>query len=106
MIIIINIQGSVSRVTVVLSIVSLVSQLFSFLVGCKGMILKGFGFAAFLVDVKDSSSCDTRTKRQVSFDTGTTLFKTFCMRYFNCNGGRMTVINKAALSIVSVLQPY
>jgi hypothetical protein len=38
---------SVSRVTVALSIVSLVSQLFSYLVGCKGIILKGFGFVAF-----------------------------------------------------------
>ena len=52
-----HLARSVSRVTVVLSIVSLVSQLSSFLVGCKGMILKGFGFAAFFVDVKASSFC-------------------------------------------------
>jgi hypothetical protein len=43
---------SVSRVKVALSIVSLVSQLFSFPVGCKGMILKGFGFVAFFAGVK------------------------------------------------------
>jgi len=48
---------SVSRVTVALSIVSSVSQLFSFLVGCSGMILKGFGFDAFFVGVKASSFC-------------------------------------------------
>jgi len=48
---------SVSRVTVALSIVSSVSQLFSFLVGCSGMILKGFGFVAFFANVKDSSVC-------------------------------------------------
>jgi len=47
----------VSRVTVALSIVSSVSQLFSFLVGCSGMILKGFGFVAFFADVKASSFC-------------------------------------------------
>jgi len=52
-----HLARSVSRVTVVLSIVSLVSQLFSFLVGCKVMILKGFGVVAFFVDVKDSSFC-------------------------------------------------
>jgi hypothetical protein len=40
---------SVSRVTAALSIVSLVSQLFSFLVDCSGMILKGFGFVAFII---------------------------------------------------------
>jgi hypothetical protein len=43
---------SVSRVTVVLSIVYSVSQLFSFLVGCSEMILKGFGFVAFFAGVK------------------------------------------------------
>jgi hypothetical protein len=48
---------SVSRVTVVLSIVSSVSQLFSFLVGCSEMILKGFGFLAFFAGVKASSFC-------------------------------------------------
>ena len=52
-----HLARSVSRVTVVLSIVSLASQLFSFVVGCKGTILKGFGFVAFFVDVKASSSC-------------------------------------------------
>jgi hypothetical protein len=44
-----HLARSVSRVKVALSILSLVSQLFSFLVGCKGMILKGFGFVAFYV---------------------------------------------------------
>jgi hypothetical protein len=34
---------SVSRVTVAFSIVSSVSQLFSFLVGCSELILKEFG---------------------------------------------------------------
>jgi hypothetical protein len=48
---------SVSRVTVALSIVPSVSQLFSFLVGCSGMILKGFGFVVFFAGVKDSSFC-------------------------------------------------
>jgi hypothetical protein len=48
---------SVSRVTVALSIVSSVSQLFPFLVGCSGMILKGFGLVAFFADVKASSFC-------------------------------------------------
>jgi hypothetical protein len=48
---------SVSRVTVALSIVSSVSQLFSFLVGCSGIILKGFGFVAFLAGVKASLFC-------------------------------------------------
>jgi hypothetical protein len=42
----------VSRVTVALSIVSSVSQLFSFLVGCSEMILKGFGFVAFFAGVR------------------------------------------------------
>jgi hypothetical protein len=45
----------VSRVTVALSIVSSVSQMFSFLVGCSEMILKGFGFVAFFAGVKASS---------------------------------------------------
>jgi hypothetical protein len=48
---------SVSRVTVALSIVFSVSQLFSFLVGCSGMILKEFGFVAFFAGVKASSFC-------------------------------------------------
>jgi hypothetical protein len=46
-----HLARSVSRVKVALSIVSLVSQLFSFLVGCKGMILKGFGFVVFFAGV-------------------------------------------------------
>jgi hypothetical protein len=50
-----HLARSVSRVTVTLSIVSLVSQLFSFLVGCSEMILKGFGFVAFFACVEDSS---------------------------------------------------
>ena len=47
-----HLARSVSRVTVALSIVSSVSQLFSFLVGCSGMILKGFGFVAFFCKCK------------------------------------------------------
>jgi hypothetical protein len=47
----------VSRVTVALSIVSSVSQFFSFLVGCSDMILKGFGFVAFFTGVEASSFC-------------------------------------------------
>jgi len=52
-----HLARSVSRVTVALSIVSSVSQLFSFLVGCNGMILKGFGFVAFFAGVKVSFFC-------------------------------------------------
>jgi hypothetical protein len=52
-----HLARSVSRVKVALSIVSSVSQLFCFLVGCKGMILKGFGFVAFFAGVKASSFC-------------------------------------------------
>jgi hypothetical protein len=52
-----HLARSVSRVTVALFIVSSVSQLFSFLVGCSGMILKGFGFVAFFAGVKASSFC-------------------------------------------------
>jgi hypothetical protein len=48
---------SVSRVTVALSILSSVSQLFFFLVGCSEMILKGFGFVAFFAGVIASSFC-------------------------------------------------
>jgi hypothetical protein len=50
-----HLARSVSRVKVALSIVSLVSQLFSFRVGCKGMFLKGFGFVASFAGVKASS---------------------------------------------------
>jgi hypothetical protein len=52
-----HLARSVSRVTVALSIVSSVSQLFSFLVGCSEMILKGFGFMTFFAGVKASSFC-------------------------------------------------
>jgi hypothetical protein len=52
-----HLARSVSRVTVALSIVSSVSQLFSYLVGCSEMILKGFGFVAFFAGVKASSFC-------------------------------------------------
>jgi hypothetical protein len=52
-----HLARSVSRVTVALSIVSSVSQLFSFIVGCSEMILKGFGFVAFFAGVKASSFC-------------------------------------------------
>jgi hypothetical protein len=44
----VHLTRSVSRVTVALSIFSSVSQLFSFLVGCSEIILKGFGFVAFI----------------------------------------------------------
>jgi len=43
-----HLTRSVSRVTADLSIASSVSQLFSFLVGCRGMISRGFDFVAFL----------------------------------------------------------
>jgi len=52
-----HLARSVSRVTVALSIASSVSQLFSFLVGCSGMILKGFVLVAFFAGVKVSSVC-------------------------------------------------
>jgi hypothetical protein len=52
-----HLARSVSRVTVALSIVSSLSQLSSFLVGCSGMILEGFGFVAFFAGVKASSFC-------------------------------------------------
>jgi hypothetical protein len=48
---------SVSRVTAALASISLVSQLFSFLVDCSGMILKGFGIVAFFACVRASSFC-------------------------------------------------
>jgi hypothetical protein len=50
-----HLARSVSRVTLVLSIVSSVYQLLSFLVGCNGMILKVFGFVAFFADVRVSA---------------------------------------------------
>jgi hypothetical protein len=53
-----HLARSVSRVTVALSIVSSVSRLFSFLVGCSEIILKGFGFVAFFAGVKASSFCN------------------------------------------------
>jgi hypothetical protein len=52
-----HLARSVSRLKVALYIISLVSQLFSFHVGCKGMLLKGFGFVAFFAGVKPSSFC-------------------------------------------------
>jgi hypothetical protein len=42
---------SVSRGTAALANVSSVSQLFSFLVDCSGIILKGFSFVAFFAGV-------------------------------------------------------
>jgi hypothetical protein len=48
---------SVSRVTVALSSVSSVFQLFSFLVVCSGMISRGFGFVAFFASIKASLVC-------------------------------------------------
>jgi hypothetical protein len=47
-----HLARSVSRVTAALANVSSVSQPFSFLVDCSGMILKGFGFVAFFAGVK------------------------------------------------------
>jgi hypothetical protein len=52
-----HLARSVSGVTVTLSNVFSVSQLFSFLVGCSGMTLKGFGFVAFFAGVRASSFC-------------------------------------------------
>jgi hypothetical protein len=52
-----HLARSVSGVTAALANVSSVSQLFSFLVDCSGMILKGFGFVAFCAGVKASSFC-------------------------------------------------
>jgi hypothetical protein len=52
-----HLARSVSRVTVALSIVSSVSQFFSFLLGCSEMILNGFGFVTFFAGVKASSFC-------------------------------------------------
>ena len=46
---------SVSKVTTALANVSLVSQLFSFLVVCSDMISKGYGLVAFFASVKASS---------------------------------------------------
>jgi hypothetical protein len=48
---------SVSRVTVALSNVSSVFQLFSFLVVCGGMISRGLDFVAFFASVKASLVC-------------------------------------------------
>jgi len=48
---------SVSRVTAVRTNASSVSQLFSFLVVCSGMISKGFGFVAFFASVNANSVC-------------------------------------------------
>jgi len=42
-----HLAHSISRATVALSNISSVFQLFSFLVGCSGMILKRFGLVAF-----------------------------------------------------------
>ena len=52
-----HLTRSVSTVTAALSIASSVSQLFYFLVGCRGMISRGFCFVAFFVCVRASSFC-------------------------------------------------
>jgi hypothetical protein len=52
-----HLARSVSRVTAAVSSVSSVSQLFSLLVDCSGMILKGFGIVAFFAFVTASSFC-------------------------------------------------
>jgi hypothetical protein len=49
---------SVSRVTAAFVSVSSVTQLFSFLVDCSGMILKRFGVVAFFAGVRASSFCN------------------------------------------------
>jgi hypothetical protein len=52
-----HLARSVSKVTAALASVSSVSQLFSFLVDCSGMILKEFGVVAFFAGVRASSFC-------------------------------------------------
>jgi hypothetical protein len=52
-----HLTRSISRVTAALTSISLVSRLFSFLVDCSGMILKGFGVVAFFAGVRASSFC-------------------------------------------------
>jgi hypothetical protein len=52
-----HLAHSVSRVTAALPSVPSVSQLFSFLVDCSGMILNGFGVVAFFTGVRASSFC-------------------------------------------------
>jgi hypothetical protein len=52
-----HLARSVSRVTAALASVSSVSQLFSFLVDCSGMILKGFGVVTFFEGVRASFFC-------------------------------------------------
>ena len=65
-----HLTRSVSGVTAALSIASSVSQLFSFLVGCRGMISRGFGFVAFFVCVRSNiNNCPTRcnTKQSIYY---------------------------------------
>jgi hypothetical protein len=71
-----HLARSVSTVTVALSIVSSVSQLFSFLVGCSEMILKGFGFVAYFAGVKASSFCN----RNIQLPIATTIHIYSCHR--------------------------
>jgi hypothetical protein len=52
-----HLARSVSRVTAARASVSSVSQLFSFLVDCSGMILNGFAVVAFFAVVRVSSFC-------------------------------------------------
>ena len=52
-----SLMRSVSKVTTALSNVSLVFQLFFFLVVCSSMISKRFGFVAFFASVETSSVC-------------------------------------------------
>jgi hypothetical protein len=52
-----HLARSVSTVTVALSKVSSVFQLFSFLVGYTGVILKGFGLVTFFAGIKAFSFC-------------------------------------------------
>jgi hypothetical protein len=52
-----HLARSVSTVTDAHAIVFAVSELFSFLVDCSGMNLKGFGVVAFFAGVRASSFC-------------------------------------------------
>jgi hypothetical protein len=52
-----HLAHSISRVAAALASVSSVSQLFSFLMDCSGMILKGFSVVAFFAGVGASSLC-------------------------------------------------
>jgi hypothetical protein len=92
-----HLARSVSRVTVALSIVSSVSQLFSFLVGCSDVILKGFGFVAFFAGVKAISFCIHLSCLECSLS----VFRGEWSRLFCGHKGR----NLPEVSITSFLLP-